>query len=135
MKLGRKSNIKQNVIAGYVLLFVFCICLGVVGIIRIDSINSSNKNKQEKAIGPIVSYSKIAANVQKIDKSAYIIATAQSNRIIENAYDNAKSYSAEIDTLVNIARNSSLDQEDLAAFNIYESTRDDVISTVKEFMN
>jgi len=131
MKLGRKSNIKQNVIAGYVLLFVFCICLGVVGIIRIDSINSSNKNIQEKAIGPIVSYSKIAANVQKIDKSAYIIATAQSDRIIENAYDDAKSYSAEIDTLVNIARNSSLDQEDLAAFNIYESTRDDVISTVK----
>ncbi len=132
MKIGRKASIKQNVITGYVLLFLCCLACSVVGVIRITGINNSNKEIQQKAIAPIVDFSDIAVYVQKIAQSAGYMAYSDDLAVVEKEYIKATAYSSKIDELVDSTKNFRLDSEDSHVFKDYENNRSAVIESVQD---
>lgn len=132
MKIGKKTSIKRNVITGYVLLFLCCLACCVVGVVRIYYINESNKNIQQKAIGPIVDYSDIAVYVQKVSHSAVLMAYSDDLDIVKKEFNKASDYSDKIDVLIADAKEHRIDQADVEVFDIYEESRIEVINTFQE---
>lgn len=135
MKIGRNTSIKKNVIFGYILLFVCCLSCSLVGIIRINNVNKTNKNIQQNAIDPIVEFSDIAVYVQKIARSSGYMAYSDDLSVVENEFNKATSYSKKIDELVESTKSTSIGASDSVVFLEYEKSRTAVIETVKNIYN